>query len=449
MKRFKIDGLGLRVLHFLAVILFLCPIKAWPADTPSSAAGGAANAPGGTQPGTGLSLEEVVRIALENHSSVKSAEYQIGAQDAVLHQQMAQYYPSVNFNNSYRTSSSAGGTNAFDTVSSAAIVTMTLYNFGKREGSVQSARDTLDATRYGYNTTANNIVLSVKQAYYGVLQANALLRVNEETVKDRDAVVRQTRGFYDVGTRPKSDVTQAEANLYLAQANLITAQNNVDTAWASLRNAMGVDDFPKQPLGEDLSVTPFSITLDAAQQAALAARPELSQFKSLLKAQDDLIAVARRNHLPDILFSSSYGRQNDNQDGKLFPLQPNWQVQLNLIIPIFNGFQTTNQVQQALYTYRSIKEQERVQRQQVALQVEQNYLNLTSTREAAKANEAAVKAAKENLDLHEGRYQVGYASIVEVTTAQATYTGAQTSYVNALIAYKLAVAQLLNAIGAR
>jgi outer membrane protein len=100
-----------------------------------------------------------------------------------------------------------------------------------------------------------------------------------------------------------------------------------------------------------------------------------------------------------------------------------------------------------LYNYYSIKEQERVERQQVALQVQQNYLNLGAAQEIVKANEAAVRAAKENLELHQGRYQVGYAPLVEVTDAQTTYTTAQTNYVNALVSYKLALAQLVNAIG--
>jgi len=407
--------------------------------------------PGAAQQGKVLTLEEVVRIAIENHSSIKAAKFQIKAQDAVVHQQMAAYYPTITLNNSYRTAN-VGGTSStasksFDSLSSTANVSMTLYNFGKREGLVQSARDTLDATQYAYNATANNIVLAAKQAYYGVLQANALLRVNEDTVRDREVTLRQSQGFYDVGTKPKSDLTQAEANLYIAQANLITARNGVDVAWAGLRNAMGVDDFPQQPLAEDLLVTAFAMSLDEAKKTAFAARPELLQFDALLKAQDQLIAVARRNHLPDFLFSSSYGKVNSDLDAKLFPLQTAWQVQLNLNIPIFNGFQTTYQVQQALYTYYSIKEQQRLERQQVALQVEQNYLNLAATRDAVRANEAAVKAAKENLELHEGRYQVGYAPIVEVTDAQTTLTTAQTNYVNALISYKLAVAQLLNAIG--
>src|SRR5205823_468183 len=447
MNEFKRDGLRLQVLYFLAVTWFLFPVTGQSADVLAPAQG-TVTASAGMQQGTGLTLDEVVRTALENHSSVKSAQFQIKAQDAFVHQQMAAYYPTVNFNNSYRTSNTVSGTSAtasraFDSFTGAGNASMTLYNFGKREGAVQSARDTLDATQYAYNTTANNIVLAVKQAYYGVLQANALLRVNEETVRDREETLRQTQGFYDVGTKPRSDVTQAQANLYLAQANLILARNGVDVAWANLRNAMGVDDYPRQPLAEELAVTPFSMALAEAKEEAFAARPELLQFAALLKAEDQLIAVARRNHLPDLLFSSIYGRQGVTGESP----QNNWQVQLSLNVPIFNGFQTTYQLQQALYTYQSIKEQARVQRQQVALQVEQSYLNLTTAREVVKANEAAVKAAKENLELHEGRYQVGYAPIVEVTDAQTTYTTAQTNYVNALVSYKLAMAQLVNAMG--
>jgi outer membrane protein len=450
MNRSMKEGLRLRHVCLVAGILLLFPITANPADMPVVPQG-SPTAPGAAQSGKVLTLEEVVRIAVDNHSSVKSAQFQIQAQDAVVHQQMAAYYPTINFNSFYRTSSTVStalnSSQGFDTVSSATNMSLTLYNFGKREGLVQSARDTLDATQYAFNATSNNIVLAAKQAYYGVLQANALLRVNEDTVKDREVLLRQSQGFYDVGTKPKSDLTQAQANLYLAQADLITARNGVDVAWASLINAMGVDDYPRQPLAEELSLTPFSMSLDEAKKAAFSARPELLQFDALLKAQDQLIAVARRNHLPDLLLTSSYGRQNSDLDGRLFPLQPSWQVQVNLNIPIFNGFQTTYQVQQALFTYYSIKEQQRVQRQQVALQVEQNYLNLAATRDAIRANEAAVKAAQENLELHQGRYQVGYAPIVEVTDAQTTLTTAQTNYVNALISYKLAMAQLVNAIG--
>jgi outer membrane protein len=437
MKILKKQKRRIPVCLLLLIVFFLFPETARPADAPAAATQGTTSAP------SGLTIDEVVRIALENQSTIKSAQYQINAQDAVLHQQMAAYYPTITLNQTYTTGSTALGGRAVDAYAGAGQVNMTLYNFGKREGLVQSARDTLGATQYAYRVTTNNTVLAAKQAYLGVLQANALLKVNDETVNDREVTLRQTQGFYDVGTKPRSDVTQAEANLYIAQANQIAAKNGVDIAWATLINAMGVDDFPKQPLAEELAVAPFSMTLAEAKQTAFASRPELLQFASLLKAQDELIAVARRNHLPDIAVNSKYGGASATFES------PNrsWNVQLSLSIPIFNGFQTTYQVQQALSTYHSIKEQERVERQQVALQVEQSYLTLIASRDAVRANEAAVKAAKENLELHQGRYEVGYAPIVEVTDAQTTYTTAQTNYVNALVANKLALAQLVNAIG--
>ncbi len=448
MNQWKRDRLCLGGCWILTVMLFFSPVAAWAAEPATPVQGTTSAPPAGAKV---LMLDEAVRIALENHPSIKSAEQQIGAQQAVVGQQLAAYYPTVSFNNSYSTRNTTGTASipskSFDFVSSAANINMTLYNFGKREGTVESARDTLEATQYAYKAAANNVVLAVKQAYYGVLQANALLKVNEETVKDREVTLRQTQGFYDVGTRPRSDVTQAQANLYTARANLITAQNGVSIAWTTLKNAMGLDELSEQPLGEQLAVTPIGISLDEAKQAAFAARPELLQFAAQLKAQDQQLAVARRNHLPDILFSSSYGRQNSDASNGLFPLRPSWQVQVSFNIPIFNGFQTTYQAEQALYTYNSIKEQERLQRQQVALQVEQSYLNLTAAAEVVKANDAAVKAAKENLDLQEGRYQVGVGSIVEVTDAQTTYTNAETNYVNALASYKVAQAQLLNAMG--
>ena len=399
----------------------------------------------GTPPGKPLTLDDAVRLALENHSNIKSAAYQTQAQDAVVRQRMSAYYPTVTLNNAYRTNKGEVAVRAGDTLSTTANVNMILYNFGKREGTVQAARETREATQYAYTATSHDTVLAAKEAYYGVLQANALLNVNEETVRDRQATLKQTQSFYDVGTKPRSDVTQAEANLYLAEANLISARKDVEVAWATLKTALGVDDLPKQPLAEDLVVAPFPLSLEQSREEAFANRPELLQLAASLRSLDQTIAVRRRNHLPDISVRSSFGEVNVQTE--IFRLRPTWLVQLSVDIPIFNGFQTTYEVQESINNYRSTKEQERVQRQQVALEVEQNYLTLAASRDTVRANEAAVRAAKENLDLHEARYQVGYAAIVEVTNAQITYTTAQTNYVNSLIAYKITAARLVNAIG--
>ena len=408
-----------------------------------------------------LTLEDAVRIGLESHPRMKAASERVGSQQAVLGQQMSAYYPTVGMSNLYRSGTASGTTGISPTGSdffqSNAVLNMTLYNFGKREGNVQAARETVDASKQDYETTSQDIILAIKQAYYVYLTTQAIVNVRKDTVRSRELLVNQARGFFEVGTRARIDVARAEANLYTAQADLIAAENAVKVAWVTLRNAMGSPRLPEQPVAEDSPEVTLSMNLAGARDIAYDSRTELKSLDAQKRASDQLIAVARRGHLPDIIFDGTYGRRhvsNDTgrEDGRTvgldtFPLKPAWQVQVSLIIPIFDGFRTTNRVEETIHNFNNVKAQEEDRRQQIALEVEQSYLRVVETQERIKANESAAKAAKENLDLARGRYEVGVGSIIEITDAETLYTDAQTTYIRSIYDYKIADAQLSRAMG--
>jgi outer membrane protein TolC len=296
-------------------------------------------------------------------------------------------------------------------------------------------------------------MLAVKQAYYVYLGAQELVRVRQDTVRSRELLVRQARGFYEVGTRARIDVARAEANLFSAQADLIATENAVKIAWVTLRNAMGLPRLPEQPVALDSPEVQFSMNLAEARNVAFDSRTELKSFEAQRRASDQLIATARRGHLPDLIFDANYGRRhvsNETSNGRTlntFPLQPTWSVGLSFNIPIFDGFRTTNRVEETLHNYYNLRAQEEDRRQLIALEVEQSYLRVVETQERIKANEAAAKASKENLDLARGRYEVGVGSIIEVTEAETLYTDAQTTYIRTIYEYKIADAQLARAMG--
>jgi outer membrane protein TolC len=216
---------------------------------------------------------------------------------------------------------------------------------------------------------------------------------------------------------------------------------------------MGSPRLPEQLVAVDSPEVEISMNLAEARTRAFDARTELKSFDAQRRASDQLIAVARRSHLPDIIFDASYGRRHvsDQRVGgqtlNTFPLQPTWSVQLSLIIPIFDGFRTTNRVEETLHNYYNVKFQEEERRQLIALDVEQSYLRVVETQERIKATDSAAKAAKENLDLAQGRYAVGVGSIIEVTDAETLYTDAQTTYIRTVYDYKIADAQLARAMG--
>ena len=451
-----------------AIALFLFPVLSGAEDPPSAkpeilfkiSASKAAQESAGKV----LTIEQAVRIALDNQPRIRAAQERVKAQQAVVGQAKSAYYPSITFNNAYRSSLVSGTTStsqdAFDFFSSASNFNWTIYDFGRREGIVQEARDTLDSRRFAERTSVDDAILNVMRLYYRSLAVKALVRVREDTLKDRELLVRQAKGFFEVGTRPKIEVARAESGFFAAKADLIAAENGVKIAWAELGNAVGVEDFPVRPQAEDallkkpltllakeLDIRKPEVSLEEAQKIASASRPELKDFAAQLRARAADIAVARRGHLPDISFFGQYGRRNTSRSGNTFPLQVIWQAGITIEIPIFSGFETTYEIEETLRDYREIRAREEETRQQIALEVERSYLNVIAATERTKAAEAAVRSAKENLDLANGRYRVGVGSIIEITEAQVINTEAQTNLIQSLLDHTIAEADLARAIG--
>ena len=451
-----------------AIALFLFPVLSGAEDPPPTkpeilfeiSASKAAQESAGKV----LTIEQAVRIALDNQPRIRAAQERVKAQQAVVGQAKSAYYPSITFSNTYRSSLVSGTTStsqdAFDFFSSASNINWTIYNFGRREGIVREAKDTLDSRRFAERTSVDDVILNVMRLYYRSIAVKALVRVREDTLKDRELLVRQAKGFFEVGTRPKIEVARAESALFAARADLIAAENGVKIAWAELGNAVGVKDFPVRPQAEDallekpltllakeLDIRKPEVSLAEAQKIASDSRPELKDFEAQRRAQDADIAIARAGHLPDISFFGQYGRRNTSRGGNTFPLQLIWQAGITIEIPIFSGFETTYEIEKALRDYREIKAREEETRQQIALEVERSYLNVIAATERTRATEAAVRAAKENLDLANGRYRVGVGSIIEITEAQVINTEAQTNLIQSLLDHTIAEAELARAMG--
>jgi outer membrane protein TolC len=130
-------------------------------------------------------------------------------------------------------------------------------------------------------------------------------------------------------------------------------------------------------------------------------------------------------------------------------LDHGWDVGLALTIPLFSGFLTSHQVAEAKSSLYALRANEESLRHQILLDVRQAFLNLQAAEASISTADLAVKQAKENLDLANGRYAAGVGSPIEVSDAFATYVTAQAAYTGALYNYKLAQASIEKAMGAR
>lgn len=398
-----------------------------------------------------LTLERCIEIALKKQPNIIAALNNVNASESRVGQAKANYYPQINWSSSYNRISSASGRfgspstgESFDEYSTGFNLSQLIYDFGKTPTQVKIQNLNLDSSRSDLRNTTDQIIFTVKQAYYGVIQAKYNMIVAEDTVKQTKQHLEQAKGFYSVGTKPKFDVTKAEVDLSSAKLNLIRNENAFRISIVNLNNAMGIPDTPEYTIDENMSFAKYEITLEDALTKAYQNRPDLKSLVSKRQAAERSIALAKTGYYPVLNGNAGY-----NWSGEQFPLEDVWNIGATLSFPIFSGFLTKYQVEEAKANLNVLKANEESLKQIIFLEVQESFLTLRAAEDAIPTAKLGVGQAQENLDIANGRYAAGVGNPIEVTDAEVGLANARTSYIQALYADKVAQASLEKAMGIR
>lgn len=404
----------------------------------------------GIMPGESLTLNRAVQIALKNQPSIMAGAASVRANEARIGQARSNYYPQLAASGNYTRSSTPAGGNGFsgnntsDHYTSNVSLNQNVYDFGRTSSRVAIQKLNTQSARSDLQDTVDQVVFNAKQAYYNLLETERAQVVARETIVQFERHLDQARGFFEVGTKPKFDVTKAEVDLSNARLNLIKAENTVSLARVALNNAIGLPDAPPYSLQDTLSYVKYELPFEEAIKKAESQRADLQSLRFRESASKESISLAKKGYLPDLSGGAGY-----TFAGSGFPLDEGWNYGLTLSIPIFTGFLTKYQVAEAQANADTLRSDEQTLRQDILLQVQRGYIVLREAVESIHTAELAIRQAKENLDLANGRYEAGVGSPIEVTDAVVAHSDAQLAYSRSLYAYKIAQATIERAIGER
>ncbi len=412
------------------------------------------------QKGELLTLERSIQIALVKHPSLLAGQGAVGVNRARKGQAESAYYPQIDASAGYsrfQPSTLSTGTTtvgvrriqssqSFEQYNTSVSAQQTLFDFGKTWTNVKIQKLNIEASQADLENTTEQIILNVKQSYYNLLRAQRTMTVAGDTVKQFEQHLDQAKAFYEVGTKPKFDVTKAEVDLSNARLALISAENAVRIAVVSLNNAMGVPDAPEYAVEDNLSFQKYRMTVEEAMDLAYANRPELKSIMAKRKASEESVSLARKGYYPFLTGEAGWTWAGE---GGQFATGDGWNAGVTLSIPIFSGFLTKNQVSEAKANLMILTANEEALRQNVFLEVQQNVLSLNEAEERITTAELTERQARENYDIANGRYAAGVGNPIEVTDAEVTLANAKTSYIQALYDYKIARASLEKAMGVR
>jgi len=317
-----------------------------------------------------------------------------------------------------------------------------LFDFGKNWAATDAAKANSEFARESVELQRDLIALAVKQSYYGLLLANRLVVVNAQAVDRADLNLRSAKGFFEVGTRPRFDVTRAEVDVANARVSLIRAQNAVSLSRIALNTGMGIAINAPTRIVDTLAYEPFMVDRDSLVAEALRRRAEYRQAKYQVDAAEATLRQNFRNFFPDVIASGTYGAARaDMNEIYSYGVQLSWSI--------FDGGNKVARYKEAKALLDASKANVRDTELTIWQQVEQAYVNLISAEEQIGAAQKAVESAQENFRLSQGRFDAGVGTIIELTDAQLALTQAQSTQAQALTDYRLAIAQLERNLGRR
>lgn len=440
--------MGARLLVVLALLTSACttadtlstspsPSTPW---TPPAAAVPAplprAEVPAITSP---LTLERAIDIALSNNPDTRTAWLEARQAQALLGAARSAYFPEVGVG--------AAVTRDRDGTSFGPSLDLTylLFDFGGREAQVEQSRQTLVAAGFTHNQVLQDVVLQTEQAYYGVLDAKALLEAQAATLKERQASLDAADARHKAGVATIADVLEARTALSQTRLNYETIEGQLQLQRGLLATTMGVPVTTPIELGAlpvDVPVEEVSQKVEMLIEQAQRARPELAASRALVERARARVRDVRSQFMPSFGVKANTARRYSTGTNA----SP-YSVGVAMRFPLFTGFRNIYDVRAAELGARIAGEDARAAQQQVELEVWSSYFSLSTAVQRVRTSRDLLRSARESVDVALGRYRGGVGTIIELLTAQAALEVARAQEVQARTDWFLAVAQLAHDTG--
>ncbi|MCI6282900.1 TolC family protein [Selenomonas sp.] len=316
---------------------------------------------------------------------------------------------------------------------------------GKLKHNRRSAGYGLNAADLTLENTKQAVKLQTTQAYYQLLEYRNLIEVNQEAVDTLQEHLNNVNAQYRVGTVAKSDVLASEVQLANSQQSLVNAQNNYDVAMATLNNIIGLPSDTLLNVKDSLQYTPYDLNLDDCTVYALDNRPDGIVADYEVEQAKESVEMAKAGYRPDVSAALTKTIAGDNEFDHDRAEQ--WTAGFTASWNIFDNGVTQSSIETAKAALRAKEEAAAASKEQIQLDVRQQYLSLLAAEKNIHTTSKAVEQAEEDYKIAQVRYSAGVDTNLAVMDAQEKLTSARTNYYTALYNYNTSKAALDRAMG--
>jgi outer membrane protein len=398
--------------------------------------------------GPPLTIAQAEQMAIRNNPNISVARLLGLAQAQVTREVRSVEMPMATGNltavdsheNSRITAGLLNNPTVYNRAAGGLTVSQLITDFGRTHNLVLSAESTAKAQLESERATELDITLTVDQAFYQALTAQAVLKVAQETLNERQATSDQVGALTKAKIRSDLDKSFADVQVSQSQLLLLDAQNGERAAMANLNDVLGSEQDQQYSLVDETNGNPPPAPIDpeALVDAAFGARPDLAAMNDNFAAARQFSTAERDLWLPTLSAMAAVGGTPIRAD----QIQSSWYgaAGANLSIPVFNGFLFNAEARDAKLRAEAAQENVRNLRDTIARDVRTAVLNAQTADQRIAVTKQLLDQANLALDLASARYKIGLSGIVEISQAQLNQTQAEIDNTNARYSYQTALA---------
>jgi len=420
-----------------------------------------------------ISLEDAERRALERHPLLEPASVEVELAEAQSHRaRRARYLPEFNLRNVWGpiprqrgeftetgvlfSPDSAKGIKDLRWFTDVQLqLLQPIHTFGKAGNRIDAAEHGVEASRAGLETTRADVLLQVRELYWGLLLGLELQDVARDVLDRVDEAEATLEERYEQGDATQNDLFKFRIFRYEAYRRTREVEARTREAEAGLRAALGLDEGTTvRPADEALE--PEEVTLDslsAYMEAALESRPELARLRAGIAARRSLAAAEEADRWPN-LFAGAEVRFNA-APSRFDPDNPFWDDQTNFgragVVVGFdwdlNFMHHGDQAEVSRLEARRLEAQRAPLEEQVRIQVREAWLTADRARQDVEQGEEALQASENWLRAELQTYDLGLGDIEDVIDAFRANAEMRTEQLRNVAELNTALAELSRRVG--
>ena len=415
-------------------------------------------------------LEDCIKIAADKNYDVKLSEARNNTASYQMIQAFGNYLPSLGFNMGYSRTlnpDAAGSVNVGGVIIPTpaqnpnsyymqAQANWSIFDGFAREAYYSSAKNNLESTVESSKFISKSVLKQIYKDYIEVVKSSQIVKIRREDLTVANQELDRIKALNQAGAISITEVYSQEAAIGQKEIDLVKSENVLMNTKAKLLTTMGMNpDFdvefqessiPNFVSDDDIKLFRNNInTLNNALSVAMENRNDYKSSQFSYSSAEDGIKRVRGGYLPNVTASGGWN-WNHNQFSD-FDQYGRSYISLNLSVPIFSNFNTDYSVEQARLSLIQADIEKSKLEQQIKTEVQTAFLNLESAEKQIEISKRSVKSAELNYTSMKERYNVGAATITELTLANNQYIIAQINKVSGFYDYILAQKELQYALG--